>query len=139
MAGMPARRCPANGVAGAAVSLRTVKALLMPQALGRVSRLAHYYCADAVCDVVYFDEGGQCFTRADVTVAVADKDATDRRPFCYCFGFLEADVRGEAPGGGPRPAIEAIRGHVAAGRCGCDVRNPTGRCCLGARRMGGVA
>jgi hypothetical protein len=28
-------------------------------------------------------------------------------------------------------AVQRVREHISAGRCGCEVRNPRGVCCLG--------
>jgi hypothetical protein len=124
-------RCPASGSPGVAVDRLTVKALLTGSALQRVRPGEYRFCADAGCDVVYFGADGQCFTAADVRVPVWQKLPFGDRPICYCFGESETSIRSEFESVGTSLAIERVRGHIAAERCACEVRNPRGACCLG--------
>lgn len=127
--GTPVVCCPGNGRPAAPVPLRTVKALLLPAALRRVGREQHYYCTDADCAVVYFTAAGARYDAGDLGVTVADKLAGPRRLVCYCFGY--AAVPALAADDAPDTAtLAVIRAHVKAGRCACDVKNPSGRCCL---------
>lgn len=125
----PDMDCPGNGRRGAPVALRTVKAMLVPEALRRVGREQHYYCSDTGCSVVYFSRGGAHYSTEDVSVPVADKQVGRPMLVCYCFGYV-AEEAVAASGVAEPAAIVAIRSHVNAGRCACDVRNPSGRCCL---------
>jgi len=128
-AGAPSAVCPGNGRPAAPVLLRTVKAMLVPAALRRVGRDQHYYCTDANCSVVYFTGAGAQYAVGDVSVPVADKHGGPPRLVCYCFGYVEEHH--VTTSGEPEPeTIAAIRAHVHAGRCACDVKNPSGRCCL---------
>jgi len=118
--------CPSNGRAGRKVGTITLKALLLPPALATFEPAAEYrYCPDPACDTVYYG-GGHEYRRADVEVPVYAKEAGDDVPVCYCFGWTRRRLREAGP-----VAAEQIRGHVQAGRCGCEVNNPKGRCCLG--------
>lgn len=137
------RACPVSGAPSGPVGLRTVKSLLTPDALGRVSRLRHFFCTDPGCDTVYFDEDNSCFARRDLRVPVAQKEPQGRRPVCYCFAVTEADILAEMSATGQSTVVERVREHVAAGRCACDLRNPSGKCCLPAlleavTRLGGT-
>ena len=119
-------RCPVTGAAGRSVDTITLKALLRPAALAKLNPHARYfYCPDASCDTVYF-AGTQTYERSDLEVPVYAKDADEDVPVCYCFGWTRSRLRSESSTG---PA--EIRAHVAAGRCGCEVNNPKGSCCLG--------
>ena len=124
-------RCPANGAAGFAVDLLTVKAMLTERALVTLEPLAYRFCADARCDVVYFSDGGVQFSTADVRVPVWQKQPNGGRVVCYCFGESEASIRAELERTGQSSAVARIRQHIASGRCACEVRNPRGTCCLG--------
>lgn len=109
------------------MQVKTVKALLSFEALARIHPQAeHYFCPDRECQVVYY-EAEQTFTVDDVRLPVFQKDAGPDTLVCYCFGFTRGDVLADA--GQTIPA--AIGEHVKAGRCGCDLRNPQGSCCLG--------
>lgn len=107
--------------------MKTVKSLLDFEALARIRpKAAHYFCPDPACPVVYYDDE-QTFTTADVRIPVFQKDASDATLVCYCFGYSRSNVRQDEDG-----AIAAtISDHIKAGRCGCDLRNPQGTCCLG--------
>jgi hypothetical protein len=120
-----------SGAKGTAVEQLTVKALLTEDALGRFEPADYRFCPDATCEVVYFTATGVCFTTADVRVVIWHKRPFGSRPVCYCFGESEASIRAEIEGMGRSSAVERIRGHIAAGRCACEVRNPRGVCCLG--------
>jgi len=126
-----ASRCPASGTQGKPVDIQTVKALLRESALGRLSLSSHQFCPAAECDVVYFDDGGAVYRRDDIRVPVWEKEPVGARMLCYCFGETEAAIRAELDRSGRSDAVTRIRGHIAAGRCACEVRNPRGVCCLG--------
>lgn len=78
--------CPVSRTTGQAVGLLTVKALLTETALQRVRRASYSFCPDTTCDVVYFDDHGDVFTRSDLRVAVWQKEPAGARTICYCFG-----------------------------------------------------
>ena len=123
--------CPRTGTRGHDVDLLTVKALLTDVALRRLRTGPHRFCLAPECDVVYFDEAGNVFTKGDLRAAVWQKEPPGARTLCYCFGENEANIRDEISQTGASDAVRRVRGHIAAGRCACEVRNPRGVCCLG--------
>jgi hypothetical protein len=108
----------------------TVKALLRPEALARLSAPAHRFCPTASCPVVYFGDG-ETFDREEVAVPVLHKEPAGDRTVCYCFAIREGDLRREIAETGRSTAAQRTTEHVRAGRCACEVRNPQGSCCLG--------
>lgn len=125
------RRCPVSGTKASRVDLQTVKALLTGSALRRLETTQHYFCPGVDCDVVYFDALGRTYSTTDVRVGVWQKLPIGARTICYCFGENEADIRREVQETGTSAAEQRVRGHIAAGRCACEIRNPKGVCCLG--------
>ncbi len=123
--------CPVSGTRGAPVDLQTVKALLTETALARVGSSAHRFCPEPSCEVVYFDADGACYRKGDVRVPVWQKEPFGHRMVCYCFGESEDSIRAEMTTTGQSHAVERVRGHITAGRCACELRNPRGVCCLG--------
>jgi hypothetical protein len=81
--------------------------------------------------VVYFDAAANRYTKTDVRVPVWQKEPFGERMVCYCFGETEAGIRAEIERLGRSDAAGRVRGHIEAGRCACEVRNPLGVCCLG--------
>jgi hypothetical protein len=127
----PEIACPSCHERGASVDLRTVKAILTESALGRVRSASHRFCRTAACGIVYYDEMGATYDRAEVRVRVWQKEAEGDRPLCYCFGETEATIQQEFDRLGRSDAVARVRSHIEADRCACDIRNPRGACCLG--------
>ena len=91
--GFDVTRCPVIHTSGQPVKLVTLKALLRPQALQRLSPAeAFQFCPDHLCDVVYFSST-QVFRVSDVKVPVFQKNDDGQTPICYCFGVTRAVVR----------------------------------------------
>jgi len=124
------RRCPECGVEGRRVGLITLKALLRPSALPRLSTGDYQFCASPTCPVVYFG-GGITFRTEDVGVPVFQKEHDGHRTVCYCFDVSEGQIQREAEPGGTSESAERIKALVREDRCACEVRNPQGSCCLG--------
>ena len=124
------QECPRSGTRGVAVDLDTVKAVLAPLALARITGAPHRFCPEPECEVVYFSPG-DTYTVHDLRVPVWQKEPAGARVICYCFGENEADIRREIEQRGASEAVERVRAHIAAGRCACELRNPRGACCLG--------
>lgn len=119
--------CPDNGQVGPSVPTITLKALLRPDRLPHLDVSAAYrFCGDPACHTVYYTDGPQRFGQDDLKVRVFAKDAGADVPVCYCFGWTRARLRAAG-----LTATAMIRSQVQAGRCGCEVNNPKGSCCLG--------
>ena len=125
--------CPVNGAHSKQVDLLTVRSLVRHLPLG-MPRAQYYFCEAPECDVVYFasDPASPVFRRSDLLVRVWGKEREDSVPVCYCFGFTQEDVRSEVAKTRKSTILERIKGEVQAGRCACEVKNPSGKCCLGA-------
>lgn len=123
-----ATTCPECGKKGKSVSLLTVKSLV--RAHGRVLVGTYFYCRTPDCAVVYFSDAA-LFHKADLKVRVGLKESEDPVPLCYCFDYSRADVRDEVETKGSTDILERIKAEVKAGYCACEVKNPSGDCCLG--------
>ncbi|WP_415814321.1 (2Fe-2S)-binding protein, partial [Deinococcus marmoris] len=91
---------------------------------------AFRFCPDPTCDVVYFN-AAQTYRTGDLKVPVFQKDQAPGVPVCSCFGHTRADLSAAAASGTGQALEASVRAHVQAGRCGCEVNNPQGGCCLG--------
>jgi hypothetical protein len=122
--------CPACGRPGRDVERVTLKALLRPTALERLTAPEHRFCTHSDCEVVYFGRD-EVFVATDVAVPVFQKAAPGRRTVCYCLDITEDDLRREVLAPGRETSFARITRLVKEGRCACELRNPQGSCCLG--------
>ena len=124
--------CPVNGARSKQVDMLTVKSLVRHLPLG-MPNTQYYFCNAPGCDAVYFplDTQAPLFRREDLVVRVGAKEIEDPLPVCYCFGFTRQDIWEEIRGTGKSTVAERIAAEVEAGRCACEVKNPSGKCCLG--------
>jgi hypothetical protein len=130
---MPAiLRCPVNGVRSKQVDMLTVKSLVRALPLG-MPNTQYYFCEASDCDVVYFasEVDAPMFRREDLVVRVGAKETVDPIPICYCFGFSRQDIWDEIRSKGKSTVAKRITAEVEAGRCACELKNPSGKCCLG--------
>lgn len=126
------RVCPINGEKGQRVAASTLRHLVKETKRSGIKGAGYYFCRASDCDTVYYHpESGQCFDKADLDIRVGLKETEDPIWLCYCFDISKKmiDEALEATG---RSSFEAlIRREVALGNCACEVKNPSGRCCLG--------
>lgn len=124
--------CPRCGTRGRQIPSATVRSILKPDVGAAVREEAGYrFCASPRCDVLYFDAAGWFAPKVDATGRVGLKETIDPVPLCYCFGFTRADVRAEIATTGACTIPARITAEVKAGQCACEVKNPSGACCLG--------
>ena len=114
------------------VSRRTVLSMIRSELLESALHGTYRFCQAGDCQVVYFEEQGtRVFTVDDLRITVGVKATTDPIPLCYCFGFNEGQLREGISQTGSTTVPERISRLVREGLCACDVRNPSGKCCLG--------
>ncbi|NYV66612.1 (2Fe-2S)-binding protein [Bacillus sp. Gen3] len=124
--------CPSCKNKGKQMKLITLKSLLLPKSLANLQPDTSYqFCSISECDVVYFNEKEQIFTKSDLKVSVFQKDEKENTPICYCFGWTRKIISEEIKKTEENTIIQNISMHIKANRCGCEVNNPQGSCCLG--------
>lgn len=124
--------CPVNGARSKQVDMLTVKSLVRQLPLG-MPDTQYYFCEAPGCDAVYFplDTQAPLFRREDLVVRVGAKEIKDPLLVCYCFGFTRQDIWDEIRSTGKSTVAKRITAEVEAGRCACEMKNPSGKCCLG--------
>lgn len=124
--------CPVSGERGQPVARQTLEHLLRPEKRAEMIDQTYYFCETPECDIVYFaDAPLHYFDKDDLLVRVGVKETEDPIPVCYCFNFTEQDIIQDLERHGEGRIFKAITAKVKAGLCACDVKNPSGRCCLG--------
>jgi hypothetical protein len=124
--------CPECGSPSKKVDAITVKSLVRHLPFGMVPA-QYYFCEAPACDVVYFpaNPAAPTFRRGDLLVRVGLKEKHDPIPVCYCFGVTRRDILQEVQQTGKSTVAGRIKAQVKAGNCACEVKNPSGKCCLG--------
>ncbi len=123
------RCCPVSELRSQPVEWSTVAALAAECV---PPRQYFWLCEDSDCDVVYFGEDGTLLGTDDVRVIPGFKGNPSRSDLvCYCFLYSRQDLEDELKASGDTTIFERISAEVKAGNCACEVRNPTGKCCLG--------
>ena len=121
--------CPTCGIKGKAVPTLTVKNLVMDYP--RVAKDDSYsFCRIPNCDVVYF-AADSILRKADIKVRVGLKEQTHPIPLCYCFGYTREDIRRDIEERSSTDIPQRIKAEIQDGICACEVKNPSGTCCLG--------
>ena len=123
-----AETCPECGQKGKRVSTLTVKSLVKEHT--RVASDDYFFCRTPACAVVYFSQRG-LFRKDDVKARVGLKETEDPIPLCYCFEYSRGNIRSDIESKGSTDILERIKAEVKAGYCACEVKNPSGDCCLG--------
>lgn len=125
-------RCHRCGEKGRRVPRETMESLLKRQALERLSRAPYFFDRTPDCDVVYFsNEARSYFQKGDLAVRVGLKETQFPVPLCYCFGHTAESAREEIVATGRSTVAKRIAAEVQSGNCSCEVKNPSGKCCLG--------
>ena len=91
-----------------------------------------YFCPNPDDDTLYFFLGeDDPLTLNDVKVRVGFKEREAPHPVCYCFDYAKEAIQDDYRQHGECRIESFIRDMVAKDLCACEVKNPTGRCCLG--------
>jgi hypothetical protein len=124
--------CPLCGEKGKRVGRITPENLLCEEQAAKLIQADYYFCPTPSCDGVYFSQNGdQHFTKKDVKTRVGLKENDDPIPVCYCFDFTRDKILDDIRQSGTSHASTYITEKVQASECACEIKNPSGRCCLG--------
>lgn len=126
------RYCPECGQKGKNVGRQAMEHLLLEPLVAQIGEGRYYFCRTRACRTVYFSAPSETvFVKADLKVRVGIKETEDPIPICYCFGHTRASAWEEIERTGKSTVLASIQREVKAGRCECEVKNPSGKCCLG--------
>ncbi|MDH5444346.1 MAG: hypothetical protein OEY52_02245 [Gammaproteobacteria bacterium] len=120
----PKAVCPANGKTYKRVSRETILHHLNKPWQVDLPEQEYYFCDSKDCDVVYYGEDQRMFTQLDLRTTVGQKSENLLRPVCYCFDVTQIDLETRDT------AKDFIIQQTMNGTCHCQIRNPSGRCCL---------
>lgn len=124
--------CPVSGTRSKRVAALTVKSLVRHLPF-EMPPSQYYFCDAPRCDIVYFPARSEAptFRRGDLLVRTGVKETEDPITVCYCFGISKGQIEQEIRSKGKSTTRDRIRAEVKVGNCACEVKNPSGKCCLG--------
>lgn len=124
--------CPACGERGKSVASHTVNSLVIPERSLAEGYPDGYFCQNPTCATLYFfDNGMGAISKDEVNVRVGFKEAAAPQLVCYCYEHTREAIQADFSEHGESTIELQIRQEVESGSCSCEMKNPTGRCCLG--------
>lgn len=116
--------CPANQQEYIEVQKKTILQHLQFPWKWEFSEEKYYFCDDQYCDVVYFGINGSVISKSELRTIVGKKESSEDTFICYCFGVSKSDAA-------QNPNIkDFVTQQTKEKNCACEIRNPSGRCCL---------
>jgi len=116
--------CPQNNIDYIAVTKKTVLHHIKSPWDNNLSEEQYYFCDDPECEVVYFGLKGSRINKSELRTKVGIKEKGDDSLICYCFGVTKAETK-------QKPEIKIyVTKNTKENLCDCEIRNPSGRCCL---------
>lgn len=116
--------CPVNGKVYPGVSVATIEHHIKSPWLWQHKSQDYYFCDDPECDVVYFGEDDSVINKQSLRTRVGVKENASSAQVCYCYGVSLQDANTNP--NAKAFIIQKTKDHS----CACEIRNPSGRCCL---------
>jgi hypothetical protein len=116
-----AEKCPLCKKRGTAVEQHTV--IHHVKDISKIGSSIYYYCNSSDCDMVYYNKNEQ-FTTNMINKEIGFKDgSSETATICFCFNYLKSELY--------KPSIiEKIDIRVGSYGSRCDIRSPSGKCCI---------
>jgi hypothetical protein len=91
--------------------------------ISQMGDVSYSYCPNPKCNVVYF-HNKEVLTTNMINKEIGIKDqSSDRGIICYCYNYLKSELY-------EKSLIDKINIRIGYYGNRCDLRNPSGRCCL---------
>ena len=118
--------CPQCGKSCKNISMKTVfQQVKFPDILD-VTTDIYYYCADKACPVGYFSQQGKIISRQQLRAFSEHKNSK----LCYCFDVSTEQYLNALKEKTAEPIKKFVMQKTKSGDCACEIRNPSGQCCL---------
>ena len=116
--------CPVNHEDYFSVSNKTIFHHLKSPWKRELNQEQYYFCSDPDCEVTYFGLKGSIINKNEVRTIIGVKEKSDDTLICYCFGVSKTEAKKHSD------IKRFVTQQTKEKNCACDVRNPSGRCCL---------
>jgi hypothetical protein len=121
-----AQACPQCGATCKSVEMRTLYHQVRFPENQEITTDTYYFCSSTDCSIGYFSIAGACVPKLHLrTYQEIQKDK-----LCYCFD-IDADLYLLALRTNNADSIkDFVIQRTKSGECACELRNPSGQCCL---------
>lgn len=123
--------CPKCGVSCKSVENKTLYHQVRFPENTTLGSDKYYFCPSKECSVGYFSSTGQIIPKCDLRTyqeIEADK-------LCYCFDIDVAHYLSALKANNAETIKNFVIEKTKSGECACDVKNPSGQCCLAKFKM----
>lgn len=121
-----AQDCPRCGVSCKSVGIKTLYHQVRYPENQEINSDTYYFCPVKACMVGYFSAAGSVIPKQRLRSA---QDIREGK-LCYCFDVSESQYRLALEANNAEPVKNFIIEQTKSGTCACEIRNPSGQCCL---------
>ena len=127
---------PTCGQKGKPVQALTIRSLTRNDWYNFEKITDGYYCINPDDPTVYFfPDNEDVIDKRNVKVRVGIKEIDEPLLVCYCFNHNKSAIEEDFLNHGYSMIESDIRKKVKDKQCSCEIKNPSGRCCLGDIRI----
>lgn len=87
---------------------------------------SYYFCPAKLCSVGYFSSAGNTIPKQHLR----SYQAIQNNALCYCFDIDARQYLSALKDHRAEPIKAFVMQRTQAGECACEIRNPSGQCCL---------
>jgi len=117
--------CPQCGISSKNISMKTIfHQVKFPDVLD-IETDNYYYCADQSCSVGYFTQQEKIIAKQQLKVFIGQNSR-----LCYCFDISTEHYVNSLKAGTAEKIKNFVIQKTKLGDCACEIRNPSGQCCL---------
>jgi len=114
-------KCPSCGHKGTKVENDTL--IHHVKDISKIADENYSFCHNPQCNIVYFCDKNT-FTTSMINKEIGFKDdASNQAAVCFCYNYLKSELYDKS-------LIDKINIRIDNYGSRCDLRNPTGKCCL---------
>jgi hypothetical protein len=118
--------CPECGIACKSVSMPTLYHQIRFPENQSLLPDNYYFCQSKTCSVGYFSNTGHSIPKTWLRSYQAIQDDA----ICYCFNISNDQYLSALKAQRAEQIKDFVIQRTQAGECACEIRNPSGQCCL---------
>lgn len=118
--------CPECGIACKPVEMRTLYHQVRFPANQEIISDTYYFCPNKSCTTAYFSTVGNNIPKQHLTTYQDIQNAK----LSFCFDIHAADYLTALRTNNAEPIKNFVIQRTKSGECACELRNPSGQCCL---------